>query len=306
MTREETFHAELDALKEHLNVRFRVGTTDRPPLYVAWKKSFGDISPAQLFEHFKREVGNEPPFHLSVKLSTNSNEVNLQAYQIWDAQKQQVTELSGLQAVHITQKPGIDRQEEIHERLMQNLFLQSPCHFSATVTPGKTLNLNTAGFKEKGKGRAQGYLRAYDGLAEQLHIPTMTLYAQNIGGYAWARYGFTPSSEEDWNKIKSIITTDVYDGKLLVNKQKIPLSQAATKALKTIEHASYRKMPEAMNALLELREPITTADGTTEPLVKRLLLNSEWNGDLVRDPKDLGYQRFQTYTGLGQRREVAA
>ena len=112
----------------------------------------------------------------------------------------------------------------------------------------------------------------------------VTLQANiDIGGYAWARYGFVPRSSGEWNRLKE---------EILIN-----LDRYQTRFPETITHDVRKSVLEILKsndpkALWDISDLKVDVNGKS--LGKRLLIDSGGRGKLtLRDPASI--ERFNNY-----------
>lgn len=133
---------------------------------------------------------------------------------------------------------------------------------------------------DQGSGIAKKYMRRLAALATETEMSSIGLTAGlDVGGYAWAKYGFIPSVD-DWTTLKKEIT----GGALAQNFIKT-LSGANLQVFKAIMESTD---PKSIFALADVPE-----------LGKKLLLGSSWSGKLqLSDPEQM--TRFMAYLGASK------
>lgn len=138
-----------------------------------------------------------------------------------------------------------------------------------------------------GKQLSAAMLRLYD----HLGVTDIELTANiDVGGYAWAKYGFVPASTTDWQSLMAGIKSRWENG----------LRQLATTQLDPVKVANIDSILSALSAstdpsdilvVANLRDEIAVG-GVGQPLGKRFLLGTLWHGRLdLRDP--LAYSNFR-------------
>ena len=128
---------------------------------------------------------------------------------------------------------------------------------------------------EQGAGTGKRVLASQIGLYQKLGLQQVNLHANiNVGGYAWAKYGFLPS-QGDWGKLSQYFSRQL-------NSPRFNGVDAGTK--NAVQSILSQSDPRAMWALSDSR------------LGKQLMLGSSWNGSLnLNDPEAMG--RFNAYVG---------
>lgn len=122
------------------------------------------------------------------------------------------------------------------------------------------------------RGYGKTFLRQSMAAYKKMGVSSITLHANiDVGGYAWARYGFTPD-KDSWERLKEDLGS---------------FAQYQPKTAKW-NHARKLLKEDDPRAIWELADIPT--------LGKRLLLKSDWTGGLNLKDKD-AMRRFTTYVG---------
>ncbi len=128
---------------------------------------------------------------------------------------------------------------------------------------------------QQGKGSAKSVLRNSIAVMKKLGISKCELQANmDVGGYAWAKFGFLPH-QEDWDRERK---------DMLEKTKTIKMSATARKKVTQILND---QDPRAMHVLSDMK------DGEFS-VGKHLLLGSDWNGVLDLNDK-ASYRRFLGY-----------
>ena len=129
--------------------------------------------------------------------------------------------------------------------------------------------------ERQGNGTAKKVLASSIRLYEELGVDRIELNANiDVGGYAWARYGFTPATKKEWRGLADA---------LMLRLSKLTVSDAdSVKALLSSDN------PKAIRAVAALREPVSDplSGGAMVPLGKALLLGMNWQGSLNMKDKE--------------------
>ncbi len=142
------------------------------------------------------------------------------------------------------------------------------------------------------------YLTVYD----HLGIETIKVDANiDVGGYAWAKYGFLPKSQETWLALREIMVEKldelVESGRFIDTNHPASVIDGIIQILDSDDRMAIR-------AVADLKLPVAPAirfkpDGTRVPdlpLGKALLMNRYWSGELDLTNPD-HYAVFASYMG---------
>lgn len=161
---------------------------------------------------------------------------------------------------------------------------------------------------------AKQYIGDFAKLAETLHLPSLELSATNLGGYAWAKYGFTPDGQNAVESIRSCLRNP--QGRGLSNRITPPKYQPDSKppvlsykdkqyellptevlAINDIVNRDYPDIKEHFHRLTDLNRVLEEEDGKQLTVGKALMFGTRWKGSLPLDASSPHYQRFQNYVG---------
>jgi hypothetical protein len=158
-------------------------------------------------------------------------------------------------------------------------------------------------FHDTGKGQAKDLLSKWADFVEENKLSKMKLFANiDVGGYAWARYGFvTDTYHRDWVGG----TVDIL-AKLRSDDPRWPAAKAGLeKALQTArakpgDYSGRSANAKAIWVIADSTVPATIS-GLTMPAGKHLLLGSSWRGELnFYDEESM--TRFNSYVGRKSRK----
>lgn len=138
--------------------------------------------------------------------------------------------------------------------------------------------------EDQGSGMMKKYMRELVSVARDMGLPAINMTAGlDVGGYAWAKYGFAPSSDS-WANLVATVSKKIADGNLLEG-----ISTETKAVVNTLLNSTD---PTSIFVLSDLTEK--TKEGVA--IGKALLLGTEWSGGL-----ELGNQtamtRFLSYIG---------
>lgn len=151
---------------------------------------------------------------------------------------------------------------------------------------------------EQGAGVAKRLMANMELEYERMGVAKVELLANlDVGGYAWARYGFVPT-QDAWNIMRSRILRQIEN---LLNKG----VRISDDTLSAINLALRTEDPRAIWQIADLTEDITVrfarpVEGTlktiteTRSIGKQLLLGQSWEGELALSD-DLAMARFRAY-----------
>jgi hypothetical protein len=134
----------------------------------------------------------------------------------------------------------------------------------------------------QGTGIAKKILSSQVETYKKLGLDGIEMHANiDVGGYAWLKYGYTPSTPQDWQHLKRQVKRNLSKTK--------GISKDARKKINSILDSPD---PRASWLLSDLNDK--TEDGKS--VAKSLLLGTEWEGELSL--KDNGsMERFNSYVG---------
>ncbi len=136
----------------------------------------------------------------------------------------------------------------------------------------------------QGTGLAKDLLRNQMDLYQTMGLKSVDLFADiDVGSYAWAKYGFLPSHEGEWNAISQVARRRLSE---------ISANELSSKDADAVRQVLMRKDPQAIWDLADMKLKLRSG----EPVSKRLLMNNSWNGKLdLNDPEAM--ERFNAYVG---------
>lgn len=146
-----------------------------------------------------------------------------------------------------------------------------------------------------GSGSAKNLLRCTMGSYHALGVDRVELNANiDVGGYAWARFGFLPNN---WNSVKKAIQKNL--ASIQSGQHKVSSVGPNGKPTKSIAAPIAPEHEAAIARILESKDPRTLwtiADMRVNgrPVGKELLLGSKWLGGLDIDDKH-SMDRFNSY-----------
>ncbi len=160
----------------------------------------------------------------------------------------------------------------------------------------------------QGMGIAKKLMANLLNTAEAIGAQSMDLYANEKGGYAWAKFGFKPM--ESWvdnlrvelryrlRQYRTELNKTAEGREVFANVEKL-LSLPVAEMVWPISDIVYKVKPnEETAALLKLSEQ------EMAPLGKCLLMGCRWFGELELSPDAPGYRRLTGYLQLGRDTQV--
>ena len=151
-----------------------------------------------------------------------------------------------------------------------------------------------------GKGFGKELLKGHLPLYKKLGIKKVRVHANiDVGGYAWARYGFVPDAGEQTNFIRGQVGSRASD---LLSEVEDPIAfygESMAKELSALSLANWTDPTKIRSiAALKGKVPKSYFNGFGgDTIGKALLLGSDWEGELdLTDPVSL--KTFQKYLGL--------
>lgn len=159
--------------------------------------------------------------------------------------------------------------------------------------------------EDMGKNIAKRYLAEIASLAKDMGCKTISLKADlSVGGYAWARYGFYPKNNHQWDQLKEQVRKKIipHDGGYAVKHNGTrPLTETEHRAVTAILASDD---PRDCWHLLELNRPVGRMRGHELTVGKALLMGTKWEGTMELDESKESYQRFLAYTGQAKSRQM--
>lgn len=146
----------------------------------------------------------------------------------------------------------------------------------------------------QGKGLAKEVLRGQFEVYKKLGVTRVELDANiNIGGYAWAKYGFKPTNVRGWTHLRERLRSELQF--LADNRTRYKELSSITDAdLDAVEALLLNDDPRAVWALADMKTPSGVEIG------KKLLIDSSWRGAI--DLNDAAaMRRFNAYINRGAR-----
>ncbi len=137
------------------------------------------------------------------------------------------------------------------------------------------------------EGLAKRLLQNQLALHDHLGTTRIDLNANiDVGGYAWARYGFKPQSAGWWRMLRDGELSDRV--RILKNTPAIFSSQEGQAVLTELNRLLKSNSPDSIRQVAAMDFRVPSADGASLiPLGKRLLLGTDWFGEItLTNPAD--------------------
>ncbi len=223
-----------------------------------WEQYFNDVSPTDFYETLSKNL----PGDLKLRLEHGEG--------------------SGEVYLHFSLRDDLRRESS---EFAEGRLLFGMNEYPPTV---ELESFEIENGSRRGKGVAKQFLANLMDVMEMdgVNVSAITLEATNVGGYAWARFGFVPRDDE-WPHLKN---------KLLSGLEglKDELAESVYQSARTvIEQAE----PEDLAVIAKMGGALksTDPDLDTMTLGQRLLVGTRWKG-MMDSENELSTMRFDTYT----------
>ena len=148
------------------------------------------------------------------------------------------------------------------------------------------------------------YLGAAVDLLRKMGVETLTTRTEQVGGYAWAKYGFVPADAYTWENFKSAMTSAVR-GNFLVFKGEDYDVTLERPLIRRFLAMDFSELADSFCDLVSgLNRKIGEVNGKRLNVGMALLMNTTWDGILRLDDNDKNFQRFKRYTSEERRLEL--
>ena len=278
----DPFQTELDELNDELKLStyFDVGKT-RPSLAEDWKHVFGDLTPKKFYQRFTKAAG-EAPIRVQIIFPNEHSNDPITS----DSPRMRITGSTGFTRIKIRHD---SRMHWGHERENEIRF---------DIYPNKPPKLDGIFLREcdQSNNLAKRYLRTIVDLLKDVGADSIRLEAVEVGAYVWAKYGFTPETVNNWEKLKFQIKQRLGDdGTLRFDGHRYDAS-IEKPVIDKILATDFEDLPKSFPLLTELNREIGQHKGRPLTVGKALLLDTHWNGKLPLDEQSISFQRFNHYT----------
>jgi hypothetical protein len=273
--------AELNELQGKL--RFRMKGDDKKTLPAAgnWQRLFKDITPLQLYRRVKKAAGSSA-VKIDVALARLGNPKD---------------KTSSIFIIHNDEFDNLDE------------FGHPKSHLSFGLDGSTQVKLERLQLPREyqGKSITKRYLREMFAAFKELGKESVLTNAGEIGVYAWIKYGFIPTNENEGNTQTAIAQRLSEDGKHLQvklgfhdtppHKETVayPITPEEYKIITDVLSTGKNK---DLVQLAELKRVIGKIGGHDLTVGKALLINlsAAWQGVLNLKDGDPGYEKFKAYT----------
>lgn len=106
-------------------------------------------------------------------------------------------------------------------------------HITFSISENKA-EIISASLQNTGAHTAKGYLRAMANILMKSDIDVLTLNTTSIGGYAWAKYGFKPASQKEWDNLKTDIKKHIKNDHVSFKDKEYKLEASELKIINAI------------------------------------------------------------------------
>jgi len=195
----------------------------------------------------------------------------------------------------------IDREPNAEIRIVDNT---NSAFFAIKNVGSSTAELSEARTLDQSNGISKKYLWSLSKTLQEIGTKNLCLTAMQIGGYAWAKYGFLPDSM-GWSALQEQIRNRLNENKKQIKfrDENYYLSDAEIIAIDKVLKSNFNDLPVAFPQLTELNRPIDTIDGHKITVGKALLIDTGWQGILPLDENNPSFKRFKAYTAPSQERQ---
>lgn len=161
-----------------------------------------------------------------------------------------------------------------------------------------SLNMGDARGASHGKSIMRRQLNLYD----KLKLKEITTLALNVGGYAWARYGFNASTEDRWSIIKRVAKDhNLSTESLGFSKEKPPVHMAQIAAMRIrISDYNFTGRQSIESQIQEMRRE-GFIKGKSVLIGKITLLNESWDGKLNLAKNRVDRKILEAYLDIKRR-----
>lgn len=277
-----------------------------PPFHPRCRGLLARVGKAPTLEQLDKGMHSDQPYTatsadfeaLGFKLSADSikhwnTSVPLAPAEVIATLRGQSTEdfLSGLlQATSPKEYHGVfalnAKKEYVNIALSSNLFGSKGAVDQEITIKGKSMILDSLAMAEvdQGRGIAKKYMQRLYNLSSDLGMEKIELSANmELGGYAWAKYGFRPDLKQ-WEALKKDIWKGLNSG---VEIKKLP--EEARFALQAVLQS-----PDP--AMIYFLSDIVVPTSTGVALGEQALAGTLWHGELNFNDEE-AMTRFLTYIG---------
>lgn len=263
------FDKELKELSGKLKIVLSEETSDLSMLD-QWNKFYPNATPKQIYDKFVRAAGDGSDVRVCVSFSDNNT--------------------TSIIAEHDPK----DGNSIIEFKLFDNGTAKLPWALFLRDTT-------------QGQGLAKKYLHTGIKLLEQVGTQKISVKTDEIGGYAWAKYGFSPETKDDWygskenlkdkGLKKSIKERISEDGTVIKFRGKsYPINSVESKVINAVLNSNFLDLSKNFPHLTELNREIGKIGDKPLTVGKALLIGQQWNGVLPLDENHISFKRFKAYT----------
>lgn len=261
------FQLELAELNGKLKLVTYFGTRKSPHVSVEdWNRVFRVITPIELYERFAKTVG-EAPIRVQISFPENVGPTRIKIR-------------------HDSRRHS--RQDDKTEKEIRfNIYANKPPKLDSIFLKDK----------DQGKNLAKRYLRTGVDLLRDMGADSMGIEALDIGAYAWAKYGFSPTTPDEWDRLKTQVRKRLDNSCQRVVFDNIPYTLSPEESvINQILNTNFEDLPKVFPQLTELNREIGQYKGHSLTVGKALLIDTHWHGCLPFDEQHISFQRFNNYT----------
>jgi hypothetical protein len=227
-----------------------------------WRRTFNDFTPRQVYERFAKAggVGNK------VKVK-----VTLPAYD----------RLATIEIRHNSEFTASEYQNALILKVQDEVA---------------SIERSFLRGDDQGKNLAKRYLKVGADLLQKIGVETLTVKTEQVGGYAWTRYGFVPADDHAWENLTSAARSGLRGNFLVLEGQRYDVTSELPRINQFLK-TDFSELADSFGEQIsKLDRRIGEWNGKPLTVAKALLMNITWDGILRLDDKDKNFQRFKRYT----------
>jgi GNAT superfamily N-acetyltransferase len=143
--------------------------------------------------------------------------------------------------------------------------------------------------KQQGQGIGKRLMAANVAKYQELGLDRVKVHANiNVGGYAWARYGYVPHDDSWRGELNSWLNEKI--------EEAVIVTVEGEESEDEEDYEETVDVPESIRALIDSDDPKAVWAIADSKYGKDLLINSDWYGELnLRDKETM--ERFNAYVG---------
>ncbi len=214
---QKKFDKEIEDLKGKLNLSLHP-KDDNTSAMIQWNKFYPKSTPKQIYNKLISSVGYNNKIKIEIEFYPNEN------------------------------KSYIDINHG------SNNNSNNVIDFEISLNGKAKLRSFSLATEEQGNGLAKKYLGGLVDILKQNHVKTISLGAWEIGGYAWAKYGFCPETPKEWDFLKTAIKERINTKNKTIefSGETYPITASELTAINKIMDSKFLELPQNFPQLTEL------------------------------------------------------